>query len=93
MRWELEESLDPVTNDVIPIPPELRVALLATAPGRRLTDAERATYRERKAARIASVHTHWMRVPAWGGRATPGGEYRYSAAQCCAWHRGSTGGA
>lgn len=91
VRWQLEEAFDPVTLETLPIPSDLRVQLLSTSQERRLSTDERTDYLARKASRIAWVRAHWMRVPAWGGRATPGGEYRYSAARCRTWHERSLG--
>lgn len=91
VRWQLEEAFDPTTLEVIAIPPTLQVPLLTTAQLRRLPDSERTAYLERKAERIAWTRARWMRVPAWGGRAAPGGEYRYSAARCRTWHERSLG--
>lgn len=88
VRWSLEEPFDLASGQAIPLPPELDLALLTTSQERALDrrDAEAAAqYRLRKAERIAYARAHWMRVPAWGGRQPPGGEYRYSRARCEQW--------
>lgn len=90
VRWSLEEAFDPATGVTIPMPDTLRIPLLTSSQERRLGDA-RAAYRESKAARIAWTSERWMRVPMWGGRAAPGGEYRYSEARCRDWHARSLG--
>jgi hypothetical protein len=91
VRWQLEEAFDPATLETIPIPADLRCPLLTTSQLRRLSDADRADYAERKEARKVWARDHWMRVPAWGGRQTPGGEYRYSAQACREWYQRSLG--
>lgn len=84
-RWSLEEGVDPATGSTVPIPDHLRVPYLTTAQIKKLTDSERAAYVKAKAERLTWTRAHWMRVPCWGGRATPNGEYRYSARLCRAW--------
>lgn len=84
-RWSLEEGVNPATGSTVPIPDHLRVPYLTTAQIKKLTDAERAAYVKTKAERLAWTRAHWMRVSCWGGRATPNGEYRYSARLCQAW--------
>jgi hypothetical protein len=91
LRWSLEEGFDVATGATIPIPAELRVPLLTSSQERRLGAEERETYRVSKAARVAWARERWMRVPAWGGRAAPGGEYRYSGERCREWHARSLG--
>lgn len=84
-RWELEEGVDPATGAAIPIPTEIRVPYLTTSQVRKLEPEERTKYLAKRAKRIAWTKAHWMRVRCWGGRAAPGGEYRYSAALCIEW--------
>lgn len=84
MRWSLEEGVDPATGAAIPIPAHLRVPYRATAQIKKSPTAL-AEYLEAKAERAAWTRAHWMRVPCWGGRATPNGEYRYSARLCSIW--------
>lgn len=91
LRAELEEAYDPATGEAIPMPPALRIRFLTTAQERKLAPAEREAYHAAKSARLAWARGHHMRVPAWGGRATPGGEYRYDAARCRAWYERSLG--
>lgn len=91
IRWSLEEAFDPATGATIAIPDEMRIPLLTSSQERRLGAEERATYRTTKAARIAWLRDRWKRVPAWGGRAAPGGEYQYSEARCGEWHARSLG--
>lgn len=90
VRWSLEEAFDPATGVTIPMPDAMRIQLLTSSQERRL-GGERAAYRAAKATRIAWANERWMRVPVWGGRAAPGGEYRYSEAQCRDWHARSLG--
>ena len=90
-RWSLEEAFDPASGASIPCPAALRIPYRTTAQLAKLAPHERVAYAARKAERIAWARDHWMRVPAWGGRAAPGGEYRYSAARCAAWYRLSLG--
>jgi hypothetical protein len=91
VRWSLEEAFDPATGATISMPDALRIPLLTSSQERRLGDEERTAYRTTKAARITWASEHWMRVPAWGGRAVPGGEYRYSESRCGDWHARSLG--
>jgi hypothetical protein len=91
VRWSLEEAFDPATGATIPIPDELRIPLLTSSQERRLGVEERETYRVTKTTRIAWARERWMRVPAWGGRAAPAGEYRYSEVRCREWHARSLG--
>ncbi len=91
-RWTLEEAFDPATGATMPWPADLRIPYRTTSQLAKLAAAEREAYLAARARRIAWTREHWMRVPAWGGRAAPGGEYRYSAARCAAWHRLSLGG-
>lgn len=91
VRWSLEEAFDPANGTTIPMPDELRIPFLTSSQERRLGDEERNAYRTTKAARIAWASERWMRVPSWGGRAAPGGEYRYSEARCGEWHARSLG--
>ena len=84
-RWSLEEGVDPGTGSAIPIPADLRVPYLTTAQIRKLSAGERAEYLKAKEERAAYTRAHWMRVSCWGGRATPHGEYRYSARLCQIW--------
>jgi hypothetical protein len=84
MRWSLEEGVDPATGSAIPIPAHLRVPYRATAQIRK-SSTEYAAYLEVKAERAAWTRAHWMRVPCWGGLATPNGEYRYAARLCRIW--------
>lgn len=90
-RWSLEEAFDPATGATIPWPPAFRIPYRTTAQLAKLGPEERAAYAANKAERIAWARAHWMRVPVWGGRAAPGGEYRYSASRCTAWFRLSMG--
>lgn len=83
-RWTLEEGVDPATAAAIPIPAHLRVPYRATAQIRK-SPTEYDAYIKAKEERAAWTRAHWMRVPCWGGRATPKGEYRYSARFCSEW--------
>ncbi|MCC6244973.1 MAG: hypothetical protein IT353_19170 [Gemmatimonadaceae bacterium] len=91
-RWRLEEAFDPASGAVIPFPPAMRVAHRRSAQLAALPTAERDEYQRAKRARMEWTNRHWMRVPAWGGRCSPGGEYRYSARRCRAWFERSIGG-
>ena len=91
IRWSLEEAFEPATGVAIAMPDELRIPLLTSSQERRLGVEQRATYRAAKAARIAWMRDRWKRVPAWGGRAAPGGEYQYSETRCGEWHARSLG--
>lgn len=91
IRWSLEEGFDAATGESIAFPTEIRIPHRTSAQIAAMTDEERDAFVAAKGARIAWCRKHWMRVPAWGGRATPGGEYRYSAARCAAWFVRSIG--
>jgi len=91
-RWGLEEAFNPSTGEPVAFPRGLDVAHRTTAQQAKLTPGERDAYLRAKRERITWCRAQWMRVPVWGGRAAPGGEYRYSARRCTAWQLASLGG-
>ena len=91
VRWRLEEPFDAATGASIAFPNDLQIPHRTSAQLASMRPNERDAYAAAKRARIEWTREHWMRVPPWGGRATPGGEYRYSAARCAQWFARSIG--